>query len=411
MFLFRLAFGLVRWATKFCLMLLFVAGSALIVYTAFWLPDVSLLRKDNPETTAFMEAARARFRESNDRRQVRRNWVSLDQISPHLVDAVLIAEDDRFFQHQGFDFTEIWNSVETNYRAGRWVRGGSTLSQQLAKNLYLSPEKTLTRKINEMLLTWKVEKSLSKSRILEIYLNVVEWGGGCFGAEAASRYYFSKPALALSPAEAAGLAARLPNPDYLNSGGGEDRRKAREAIILARLAKRGNPGRRQRVQPQPEAPTMARPQEDGSEGKGVTALLTKTDRMVEGVNQVGAVVRDQVGGLLSTWGAWIESVSGGIRVPGSVPVIAQPEAPEATSKMAKSGVPGLGDSAFPVGWKAIPEPERGETGDSGTKAGASFQADPPQSADSAPPMPPTEKPSRATRLRDSLSRLEKALGN
>ncbi|MCG3198077.1 MAG: monofunctional biosynthetic peptidoglycan transglycosylase [Candidatus Omnitrophica bacterium] len=404
MFLFRLTFGLVRWATKLCLLLLFVAGSALVIYTAFWLPDVSLLRKDNPETTAFMEAAKARFREANDRRQVRRKWVPLDRISPHLVEAVLIAEDDRFFQHQGFDFTEIWNSVETNYRAGRWVRGGSTLSQQLAKNLYLSPDKTFTRKFNEMLLTWKVEKSLSKSRILEIYLNVVEWGGGCFGAEAASQYYFSKPASALSPREAASLAARLPNPDFLNSGGGEDRRKKREALILARLSKRGESERARKVTAE-EAPRVVGGVRIDAKGPGLTMLLPERERMVEGVNEVGAAVRDRVGGLFTAWSGLVHSTSSAISAPS---VDSDPPHPEETpviSKVAKSGDSTSARLPASGGWKAVPELVRSE------KTGPSKESATGPSARPESEQIGSGKPTRAERLRDSLSRLEKALGN
>jgi monofunctional biosynthetic peptidoglycan transglycosylase len=234
MFLFRVAFGIIQRAFKLGFLLVILAAIILVGYIAFWLPDVSRLKEINPETTAFIERTRARLRSQGSPTQIRQEWVSLDRVAPGLVEAVLVAEDDRFHQHSGFDLTEIRNAMEENYRAGKWVRGGSTITQQLAKNLYLSPEKSLRRKFDEMLLTWKLEKSLSKDRILEIYLNVVDWGGGCFGAEAASRYYFSKPASALTLSEAARLAARLPNPDGLSA----DRIKRREAMILARLLKK-----------------------------------------------------------------------------------------------------------------------------------------------------------------------------
>lgn len=243
MFLFRVAFGLIRLMFRFSLALALLAAIALVVYTTFWLPDVTPLVSANPETTSFMESARERNRKEASRVVIRQEWVPLDDVSKHLVNAVLVGEDDRFYQHQGFDFTEIQNAIEENIDAGRYVRGGSTLSQQLAKNLYLSPNKTLRRKFDEMLLTWKLEHTLDKNRILEIYLNVIEWGGGTFGAEAASQYYFSKPASMLSEKEAAALAARIPNPDGMSV----QKRDQREAMILARMERKGTADRREEV--------------------------------------------------------------------------------------------------------------------------------------------------------------------
>jgi monofunctional biosynthetic peptidoglycan transglycosylase len=233
--LLRLSFWTFRLFGKLFLTLLLLGAIALILYTSFWLPDVSLLRQENPQTTSFMELSKRKAEERGERLKVFHHPVTLENISPELAKAVRIGEDDRFYLHNGFDFTEIRSAVEENYEAGKWVRGASTLSQQLAKNLYLSPEKTLSRKFDEMLLTWKIEQSLSKDRILELYLNYVDWGHGCFGAEAASRFYFSKPALKLNAREAAYLAALLPNPEYMGSHSGESRRKERERIILDRM--------------------------------------------------------------------------------------------------------------------------------------------------------------------------------
>jgi monofunctional biosynthetic peptidoglycan transglycosylase len=244
MFLFRLTFWLARFGVKLALATLLLGTILAVLYASFWLPDVGFLAETQPETTAFIERARGR----PEPVRVRRTWVPLDKISPQLIDAVRIAEDDRFFLHNGFDFTEIKHSIEKNLKEGRFARGGSTLTQQLAKNLYLSPDKTLRRKFDEMLLTWKLEKNLTKDRILELYLNVVEWGNGCFGAEAASRFYFSKPALSLTEREAANLAARLPNPDYFSSYSGEKKRRERERMILARMKKAGPaPGKANRL--------------------------------------------------------------------------------------------------------------------------------------------------------------------
>ncbi len=146
-------------------------------------------------------------------------WVPLSKISPYLSKAVLIAEDDKFWTHEGFDYEAIQKAIEKDIKAGKFKFGGSTISQQLAKNLYLSPEKNLLRKIREAIITWRMERILSKRRILELYLNCVEWGNGIFGVEAASRHYYGKPSSELTPMEAARLAAILPNPRRYHPAG------------------------------------------------------------------------------------------------------------------------------------------------------------------------------------------------
>ena len=133
-------------------------------------------------------------------------------ISPYLIKAVIIAEDDKFYQHEGFDFEAIQKAMEKDLKEGKFKAGGSTISQQLAKNLFLSPSKNPIRKLKEAILTWRLERALPKKRIMELYLNVVEWGEGIFGIEAAARNYYGKPAGALGPEESARLAAVLPNP-------------------------------------------------------------------------------------------------------------------------------------------------------------------------------------------------------
>jgi monofunctional biosynthetic peptidoglycan transglycosylase len=143
---------------------------------------------------------------------IRQNWVPLSLISPYLVKAVLIGEDDKFYRHEGFDFEAIRKAVEKDIKEKRFKFGGSTISQQLAKNLYLTPSRNPVRKVKEAILTWRIERTLSKKRILEIYLNVVEWGEGIFGIEAASRHYYGKAASSLGSEESARLAAVLPNP-------------------------------------------------------------------------------------------------------------------------------------------------------------------------------------------------------
>lgn len=181
---------------------------------AYWMvvPDIARLKKQNPGKTAFMEYREEQWREKGRKLRAYQVWVPLSRISPYLVKAVLIAEDDKFWRHEGFDYESIEKALEKDLQQGRFRFGASTITQQLAKNLYLSPAKSPLRKMAEAFLTWRMEKVLPKKRILEIYLNVVEWGDGIFGAEAASRRHFGKPASALSAREAARLAAVLPNP-------------------------------------------------------------------------------------------------------------------------------------------------------------------------------------------------------
>lgn len=171
--------------------------------------------------------------------KIRQVWVPLSRISPFLIKAVLIAEDDKFWKHEGFDFEAIEKAVEKDLKVKKFKFGASTISQQLAKNLYLSPSKNPLRKAKEAVLTWRLEKKLTKRRILELYLNVVEWGDGIFGIEAASRFYYGKPAAALGPEEAAKLASVLPNPRKYNPLGTSRYMVNRSRIIYNVMVKRG----------------------------------------------------------------------------------------------------------------------------------------------------------------------------
>ncbi|HBH61317.1 MAG TPA: monofunctional biosynthetic peptidoglycan transglycosylase, partial [Nitrospiraceae bacterium] len=155
------------------------------------------------------------------------------------VKAVLIAEDDKFYQHEGFDFEAIQKAIEKDIKQKKFKFGGSTISQQLAKNLYLSPSKNPLRKVMEAFLTWRIETTLSKKRILELYLNLVEWGEGIFGIEAASFHYFGKPAADLTPDEAARLASVLPNPRRYNPAGTSRYVEGRSRTIYHIMVKRG----------------------------------------------------------------------------------------------------------------------------------------------------------------------------
>ena len=202
-----------------CLYILAIGLGLLLVGYFLFIPDVSRLQKENPSRTAFMEYREKEWAKKNRSPRIQQIWVPIGRISPYLGKAVLIAEDDKFYTHDGFDYESIQRAVEKDLQAGTFKFGGSTISQQLARNLYLSPDKSILRKMAEAFITWRIEKNLSKKRILEIYLNVVEWGDGIFGAEAAAHHYFGRSARDLSPQEAARLAAVLPNPRKYNPAG------------------------------------------------------------------------------------------------------------------------------------------------------------------------------------------------
>ena len=204
-------------------------------YAYLSLPDVRPLAKSNPSTTAFMvlreDEARAK---GQPPRHVQR-WVTYNHLSSDLKRAVLVAEDDAFFQHEGVDFEQLQQSIEIDWARGRFARGASTITQQLAKNLYLSPSKNPLRKLRELIIARRLEAELRKARILEIYLNVIEWGDGVYGAEAASQTYFHHPAATLGPSESALLAAAIVNPRLLNPAHPTPRLVRRQQLILKRM--------------------------------------------------------------------------------------------------------------------------------------------------------------------------------
>jgi len=204
-----------------------------------WVPDLSKLKKESPKKTALMEYREEKLREKGRKCRIDQSWVPFSKISPYLIKAVLIAEDDKFWNHEGFDYEAIQKALEKDFKAKKFKFGGSTITQQLARNLFLSPEKSLIRKISEAVITWRMEKVLSKKRILELYLNVVEWGEGIFGAEAASRHYFGKPSSELNPEEAARLAAILPNPRRFRPMGDQRYVINRSNLIYGIMIQRG----------------------------------------------------------------------------------------------------------------------------------------------------------------------------
>ena len=189
-----------------------------------------------PATSAIMEQRLASLREANPRASLRHAWTPYERISPHLKRAVVAAEDAKFLDHEGFDWEAILQARAKNEQRGRIVAGASTISQQVAKNLFLSGSRSWLRKGQEALITWMLETSMSKRRILELYLNYAEWGEGVFGAEAAARHHFGVAAAALSPEQAAWLAAILPSPRRYDRGRTTAYVQTRMNTILSRAA-------------------------------------------------------------------------------------------------------------------------------------------------------------------------------
>jgi len=206
-----------------------------LAYAYVTLPDVRSLRSSNPSVTAFMELRERQARaEGQTPRRVQR-WVTYARISPEVKRAVLVAEDDAFWAHEGVDLEQLQLSLEKDWTSRRFLRGGSTITQQLAKNLYLSPSKDPLRKVKELILARRLEAELKKARIFELYLNVIEWGDGIYGVEAAAREYFRTSASTLGQREAALLAAAIINPRLLNPAHPTARLLRRQQLILRRM--------------------------------------------------------------------------------------------------------------------------------------------------------------------------------
>ncbi|HSD28863.1 MAG TPA: monofunctional biosynthetic peptidoglycan transglycosylase [Vicinamibacteria bacterium] len=178
--------------------------------------EVRALATTSPARTRLMDQRAAEAKAKGRRPRVAQSWVPLSRVSRHLIHAVLASEDQHFFGHEGVDWKAIEEAIERNVEKRRFARGGSTITQQLAKNLYFGTRKSLLRKARELVVTQWLEADLSKARILALYLNLIEWGDGVYGCEAAAREWYGKPASDLSPDEAAGLAAMIPNPRRLN---------------------------------------------------------------------------------------------------------------------------------------------------------------------------------------------------
>ena len=224
----RIAWG--RWAAR-----TLAAGFWFLAYVYLTLPDVRPLVAKNPPTTAFIERRMSEARRAGREPKRDQRWVPYGRISGHLKRAVLVTEDAAFWQHEGIDLEQIRESIEVNLERGEFARGASTITQQLAKNLYLSPSKNPVRKLRELMITRRLEAVLKKRRIFEIYLNVIEWGDGIYGAEAAARSYFRMSAASLGPEPSARLAGAIANPRVLNPARPTRRLLRREQMILRRM--------------------------------------------------------------------------------------------------------------------------------------------------------------------------------
>ncbi len=226
---------------KWTFRILIIAVIFYVVYIVGYpfVVDVSSLKKKNPELTAMMKYRIKQWEKDGKRIKIKKIWVPVSRVSPYLVKAVLIGEDDKFYTHSGFDIEGIKKAIEKDIKEKKLKYGGSTITQQLAKNLYLTPTKNPVRKIQEAIITWRIENTLSKTRILELYLNVAEWGEGIFGIEAASRHYFGKSASELTAMEAARLAASLPNPIKYSPVGNSKFIEKRTNLIYFIMQKRG----------------------------------------------------------------------------------------------------------------------------------------------------------------------------
>jgi len=225
----------VKRTLRFAAWLAVAAAGVFLAVQLSYLARVWWYRDHDPQATSFMHARLDQLRERAPQAKLRHEWVPYERISTSLKRAVVVAEDSRFVDHEGFDWDAIERAREKNRRKGHVVAGGSTISQQLAKNLFLSASRTPWRKGQEALITVMIENVMDKRRILEIYLNVIEWGDGVFGAEAAARHYFHASAASLGPEAAARLAAMVPNPRFYDRHRNTAWLERRTRTILARM--------------------------------------------------------------------------------------------------------------------------------------------------------------------------------
>lgn len=212
-----------------------IAVIALAIYEFWFFVQIAYWVDHNPVTTQFMDARLETLQRDKPKAAVDQRWVDYGRISIHLKRAVIVAEDAKFLDHEGFDWEGIQRAMDKNQRVGKLVAGGSTITQQLAKNLFLSGERSLLRKGQEAIFTAMLEATMDKRRIFEIYLNIVEWGENTFGAEAAARHYFGVSAAGLEPNQAARLAAMLPRPRYYDRNRSSEYLTSYSESILAQM--------------------------------------------------------------------------------------------------------------------------------------------------------------------------------
>lgn len=207
----------------------------LLAYQLWIFAHIWWWRDHNPSTSAFMEERLEIMQNENPDAALKHKWVPYSKISANLKRALIVSEDAKFVDHEGFDWDGIEKAYEKNLKKGKIVAGGSTISQQLAKNLFLSGKRSPFRKLEEAAITLMLEAVMDKRRIFEIYLNVIEWGNGVFGAEAAARHYYRSSAAQLGPEQAAKLAAMVPNPRYYDKHREARGLMKKTGIILSRM--------------------------------------------------------------------------------------------------------------------------------------------------------------------------------
>jgi len=218
------------WRGMAALMLFMLLYQLWVFIHVWWWVD------HNPDSSAFMEAQEKILQNQNPDAEIKHQWVPYSRISTNLKRAIIAAEDAKFVDHEGFDWEGMQKAYEKNLKKGKIVAGGSTISQQLAKNLFLSGKRTPWRKLEEAMITVMLEQTMDKRRIFEIYLNVIEWGNGVFGAEAAARHYYKSSAALLDAEQAAKLAAMVPNPRYYDKHRNAKGLGRKTGIILMRMS-------------------------------------------------------------------------------------------------------------------------------------------------------------------------------
>lgn len=224
--------GLLR---KLILLLVIVPLVIVLTLQAYFFVQIWWWVDHNPKSTSFMRKQLDLMQEKDPDAKLEYQWVPYERISRNLKRAIIASEDSNFSEHEGVDWDALMKAYEKNHKKGKVVSGGSTITQQLAKNLFLSSDRSYIRKVQEFIITYMLEFWMDKERIFEIYLNVVEWGNGVFGAEAAARHYYGTSAANLSPSQAARLAVMLPNPRYFDKNRGSGYLARRSSLILRRM--------------------------------------------------------------------------------------------------------------------------------------------------------------------------------